>query len=324
MKRFTTDEFINKSNTIHNFKYNYSKSDYKNSRTKVEIICQNHESFWQTPNAHWRGQGCPTCGDKIISKKMLLNTKKFIVKKLTSNTEKFIEQADLVHNFKYNYSKVVYERNNKKVEIICKNHGSFWQTPNAHILQNQGCPVCGIEKRTELLRSNTEEFIEKTNTVHNLRYNYSKVNYKNARTKVCIICLDHGEFWQTPDKHLRGDKCPKCTYRISKPEIQFLDYLEIPDTKEHRQLKILRKEVDGLKDNVIYEFLGDYWHGNPEKYEYSKYNPTCKKTFGELYEITIKRFQKLKKCGYKIKYIWELDWKKFKSGIDLTPKISEF
>ena len=102
-----------------------------------------------------------------------------------------------------------------------------------------------------------------------------------------------------------------------------MKYLRIPDTKEHHQLKILRKEVDGYdkKTNTIYEFLGDYYHGNPEKYECSKYNPTCHKTFGELYENTIKKFQKLKECGYIIKYIWENDWIKFKNGINIVPNI---
>jgi hypothetical protein len=141
---------------------------------------------------------------------------------------------------------------------------------------------------------------------------------------VCIVCLNHGEFWQTPDKHLKGNECPKCNYRISKPEIEFLGYLKIPDTKENRQFKILKKEVDGLKNNTIYEFLGDYWHGNPQKYDKIILNKSVKKTFGELYEITMKRFKELKNCGYIIKYIWESDWKRFKSGIDKKPKIISF
>lgn len=48
------------------------------------------------------------------------------------------------------------------------------------------------------------EIIEKFNKVHNNKYNYSKVEYIDSQTKVCIICPEHGEFWQTPDSHLRG------------------------------------------------------------------------------------------------------------------------
>ena len=46
-----------------------------------------------------------------------------------------------------------------------------------------------------------------------------------------------------------------------------------------------------------------------------------KRTFGELYNNTFKRFDKLKLLGYNIKYIWENDWNKFKAGLDKTPKI---
>ncbi len=55
-----------------------------------------------------------------------------------------------------------------------------------------------------------EEFIEKANIVHNNKFDYSKVEYVNNHTKVCIICPEHGEFWQTPKLHLRGDGCKKC------------------------------------------------------------------------------------------------------------------
>ena len=56
----------------------------------------------------------------------------------------------------------------------------------------------------------TQEFIEKAREVHGNKYDYSKVDYKNASTKVCIICPEHGEFWQLPYKHLSGQNCPKC------------------------------------------------------------------------------------------------------------------
>ncbi len=58
----------------------------------------------------------------------------------------------------------------------------------------------------------TEQFIKEANIIHNNKYNYSKVNYINAHTKVCIICPIHGEFWQTPSNHLKGRKCPKCKF----------------------------------------------------------------------------------------------------------------
>lgn len=54
-------------------------------------------------------------------------------------TKEFIEEAKMVHGNKYDYSKVVYVNNNTKVEIICPEHGSFFQRPNDHLKKN-GCP----------------------------------------------------------------------------------------------------------------------------------------------------------------------------------------
>lgn len=57
----------------------------------------------------------------------------------------------------------------------------------------------------------TEEFIAKAKAVHGDRYDYSKVEYVNNQTKVCIICKKHGEFWQTPKSHLNSNGCHMCS-----------------------------------------------------------------------------------------------------------------
>jgi len=60
----------------------------------------------------------------------------------------------------------------------------------------------------------TEEFIKKAREVHGDKYDYSKVEFVNSKEKVTIICLEHGEFKQTPQKHLSGQGCIKC-HRVS-------------------------------------------------------------------------------------------------------------
>lgn len=57
----------------------------------------------------------------------------------------------------------------------------------------------------------TEEFIEKANKIHNNKYDYSQVKYVNSRTKVCITCPQHNQFWQLANSHLQGQGCPKCS-----------------------------------------------------------------------------------------------------------------
>jgi len=61
--------------------------------------------------------------------------------------------------------------------------------------------------------------------------------------------------------------------------------------------------------NTVYEFMGDFYHGNPKLYNQNDINPVNKKTFGELYSETLKRLELIKNEGYNIITIWESDYK---------------
>lgn len=129
-KKLTRQEFINKANTVHNFKYDYSLVNYINSWSKVVIICPLHGKFEQRANAHINSsQGCNYCGCIQAGKLQ------------TSTLLDFINKANKIHNNKYDYSNTIYETSKKKVEIICSLHGSFWQTPGNH-LKGMGCNKC--------------------------------------------------------------------------------------------------------------------------------------------------------------------------------------
>ena len=131
------------------------------------------------------------------------------------STKQFIEEANLIHNNKYNYSKVNYINANTKVCIICPIHGEFWQTPANH-LKGRKCPKCKFELLKRKNTKSKEQFITEANIIHNNKYNYSKIEYVNTNTKVCIICPEHGEFWQTPANHLKKHGCPKCSFEKNK------------------------------------------------------------------------------------------------------------
>ena len=124
-------------------------------------------------------------------------------------TEEFIERARKVHGDKYDYSKICYKTTHTNVSIICPIHGVFEQTASSH-LQGHGCPKCAIEINSSKQRLGLNAFLKKSVEVHGNKYDYSKVNYINNSTKVCINCPIHGEFWQRPDKHLSGRGCWKC------------------------------------------------------------------------------------------------------------------
>ena len=125
------------------------------------------------------------------------------------NTEEFIEKARKIHGDKYDYSKVNYVNKHTKVCIICPEHGEFWQTPEIHF-KGCGCKICTKNKIKQKLSYTTEIFIKKAREIHGDKYDYSKVNYVNWETKICIICPKHGEFWQRPSEHLKGRGCKRC------------------------------------------------------------------------------------------------------------------
>lgn len=120
--------------------------------------------------------------------------------------EEFIRRAMLVHGDTYDYSEVEYCDMNSPVKIVCKKHGSFFQSPNNH-LKGAGCSICNkIESR----QLGVDEFIRRALLVHGDMYDYSRVIYKNTKTPVEIICAKHGSFFQKPEKHLVGHGCPLC------------------------------------------------------------------------------------------------------------------
>jgi hypothetical protein len=213
-KQKNTEEFILEAKLIHGDKYDYSKVIYKKALEKVCIICPKHGEFWQTPNAHLDGKGCPVCGaikagEKIKQTLKEKKEKGIKTRKAVHNTEEFIEIAKERHKGMYIYSKTVYHKSDEKVCIICPKHGEFWQTPSNHV-NGQGCPKCAIEKRVKSKLKDKEYFINKANYIHCNFYCYDEVNYERARKKVKIICPIHGPFWQSPDNHLKGCGCPSC------------------------------------------------------------------------------------------------------------------
>lgn len=146
--KLSKDQIAYRAKTIHRNKYNYNKVVYENITTKVIIVCPIHGEFLQSINDHLNGKhGCPFCAG---------------LKKLT--TEEFIVKARKVHGNKFNYGKVDYKGNHKKVIIICPKHGKFLQMPYSH-LAGKGCLICsGLKKFTK------DQFIIKSRKIHGNKY----------------------------------------------------------------------------------------------------------------------------------------------------------
>ena len=206
-----------------------------------------------------------------------------MTKKLT--TAEFVKRAREVHGDKYDYSKVNYVNANTEVCIICPKHGEFKQMPSKH-LNGQGCPKCYGN-----IKLNTSEFINKAREIHGNKYDYSKVEYVNANAKVCIVCPEHGEFWQTPAIHLNGNGCPKCNSSKLESEIRLmLDEQGIKYNYRERKipwLKGLELDFYILDKNIAIECQGiqhfkqiEYF-GGEEAFKYTIENDSTKRKLCE-------------------------------------------
>ena len=130
MKKLTLEEFISRAKEVHGNKYDYSKVEYINSKTKVCIICPIHGEFWQTPRQHLISLGCPRCSHSLVTQK------------------DFIDKCRAIYGDKYDYSKTKYVNNHTKVVITCPIHGDFVKRPGDFI-RGHGCIKCTYNNNTE-------------------------------------------------------------------------------------------------------------------------------------------------------------------------------
>ena len=297
-KPLTQEEFVNKSNKIHNFKYNYSPVKYKNNKAKIKIICPSHGIFNQQPSHHLNGIGCAKCSAEELSLRYTLSG------------DEFIRRVKIKHKNVYDYSKTNYTLSSNKVIVICKIHGEFKITANSH-MTGHGCKKCAKSIIIDKMTLTQKEFIEKANEKHNFKYDYSEAVYIKSSEKIIIKCKYNHRFYQNAGAHLRGNGCPYCSNTISSKEKEWLDGEERKNKlKIIRQYKIKTGKrkyiVDGFckENNTVYEYFGSFFHGNPEYYKPNDMNTVSGKTFGVLYIETIKRIKCLKQ-KYNLISRWE-------------------
>lgn len=203
-QKSTNEEFIQKCISIYGNKFSYDKTKYVNTNSKVIVTCKIHGDFLTRPADFLRGHSCPKCkGDKIAN---------FNKTSKTYTKEEFIEKGIFLYEGLFDYSNVIYVNSRTKV-LIHSNliNEDFLITPSKFLQGDIKKKYFGIKtKFPESL--NKEIFIQRAKLIHGNLYDYSKVEYKNNKTKVEIICSKHGSFWQIPNNHLLNlQGCPKCS-----------------------------------------------------------------------------------------------------------------
>jgi len=274
-------DFIIKAKAKHQDKYDYSLVDYKNNKIKIKIICQKHGIFEQVPKSHTSGNGCPKCANNA---------------KLGS--DKFIIEANIIHSNKYDYSLVKdYKNSYSYVSIICPKHGIFDQMVGSHLHSKNGCPDCA-----DNIRLTTDKFITRAKEIHGNKYDYSLVDYKTNKTKVKIICPNHGIYLQIPNSHLSSKTgCPICKESKGEKEITFFlasRNIRFDKQKTFENCKNINKLPFDfyLQDlNICIEYDGeqhfvakDVW-GGEETLKYIQKNDIIKNKYCKDYNIKLIR-----------------------------------
>lgn len=273
-------------------KINFNRS-IKGIQIEYECKCGNNNKK-TTANIFNHGAYCMECTKKIKAQKNNQMMK--------SNLEDFIIKAKKVHGDKYDYSHIDKYTNNKtKVKIRCPIHDIFSQRPDDH-LNGHGCKGCAAEKNKQAKQYSQEDFIIKAKYKYNERYDYSFVKYINYNTPVEIKCNICNKIFSTKPCYLLADKggsCKYCNKHFSKSQIQWLDFLSkfyniaIQHALNKGEFKIPNTNfyADGYckETNTVYEFHGDFWHGNPNIYDSKSLNKRTNCTFGKLYDNTLKK-----------------------------------
>ena len=156
-----------------------------------------------------------------------------MAEKLT--TEECIKRFMHIHGNQYEYVLVCYRGLEKKVIIICRTHGPFWQTPAVHFSSH--CPKCALERRSKEQQISKEEFIQRADLLHNFEFDYTDtiidgvLNIASFLHKPCNKIIS-----QQVRYHLEGYGCKSC---------YFLG-------------KMLTKEEFETKANIVHNFEFDY------------------------------------------------------------------
>lgn len=294
MKIDRTNTFITKANLRHKGKYDYSKVEYVDAHTKVCIICPEHGEFWQTPNSHLNGCGCPNCG-----------------RNKRPSIEDCIVKFRKIHGDKYDYSKAEYINAHTKICVICPIHGEFWVSPANH-LRERGCPKCrtrqnlisrDIPTNMPIKKHTNQTFIKEASKRHKNKYDYSKVEYINNKTKVCIICPEHGEFWQRPDNHLKGQGCKQCAIpiRFENKKTDFNEWIQTASKLHNNKYDYRKSKFITVNDKmaIICPEHGEFWQ-TPAGHLQGQGCPYCKESSLEkkierlLIENNLKYFREYK------------------------------
>lgn len=293
--------------------FNFDGFNYIDMKTKGQLVCAFRHRFAVSPAVHLRGDGgCKKCANKKVGK-MFADTQ-----------EDWIKKSKETHGECYGYEKSVYRGQKEKVIITCRTCGEdFEQNPTSHA-QGCGCPKCGIEKSRAarfLTDDDVRAKLDACSHLHPVKYVYLSSSSQDGRLIVSLVCPSHGVFEQRLDHHINGHGCVRCCSSISRSELEWIAYLAVSYNSYTLQTQYKVASTNYSADayckelNRVFEYHGDFWHGNPNVFKESDMNPRTRTTFGELYAKTLQKHATYERLGYNVTAVWEHDWKLARTAV---------
>lgn len=276
----------------------------KSSGIKVWWECSTCKYEWKAAIAtRTKGHGCPRCsGRKPGPEKLLINVSPNLA--IEWSEENCMSVNSVSVGSQYN------------AQWVCEKCNYRWRTTVYHrSIGGTGCPRCvgSVVNDSNSLFQRCPELIREYDNTKNGR-DVGTLTHK-ASYKAWWICQDCGYNWQAPVyRRTNGSGCPRCVGNyVSSSSQKWLDALKIK--KSSREIILRGKHipkwvrVDALEGGVVYEFLGDYWHGNPKVYEHKALHAHRQISFGAIYNETIHRLKSIRNSGFNLFCVWENDYK---------------
>lgn len=294
-RRLGAEGFAEKAVQVHGACYDYSKVVYTDNKEKVEIVCSQHGSFWQKPNGHLGGKGCPECAN---------DGKRLRNKEVSASLAGPKLAALQVLRPEYDFSRAVYVGSSKNIEVGCPEHGYFWASVDNMLVGGTGCPHCGqrLAREAAMARRTTqEEWVARATAVHSGKYDYSISEYLGDKQHIQVLCPTHGIFTTRTDGHIYdGNGCPKCSHHESKQETRIANFLATHTTVVSRDRTIVKpKELDIYlpEKKLAIEYCGMYWHSHFNAED----NRTDKNKHFDKYQLCAEQ-------GIRLLTIYESEW----------------
>ena len=276
------------------------------SRFLASWICSTCGHAWKTQVcSRLYGRGCQVCAGQIA----------------TESNNLVVLYPSIAKEWDYQKNiggpEKVAPKSNQRIWWKCIICNYSWCAYVYNRTSGHGCPLCGRQVVTEsdnlavLFPEVAKEWDFSKNKKPPEKYRHG------SKERVWWKCSKCSYEWTTAIKERtrkdgKGTGCPKCSKgNISKISQRWLDSLGVLIENREVVLQDLHIRVDGFDPctNTVYEFLGDYWHGNPKIFSAEKINKVSKKTFGSLHKKTFDRINKIKEAGYNVVHIWENDFK---------------